>query len=725
MSPWLGLFLFLMCCIPTQATEVALVLSGGGARGISEVGVLQVLEEQHIPVSCVVGTSMGAIVGAAYASGMDPESMPEVLSAVDWSRMFASRSPRRFLPYAAKRDDWQTDFDFTLRLQGWRVLPPVHLINVQNIDMFFRQLVGYTPVMSFDHLPLPFRAIATDLNHGGTVAMDHGDLPLVMRASMTVPGAFPPVDYQGRLVVDGGLADNLPVDVGRQLCGQAVIAVDVTTPSEEDKQPGSILEVAQQVINQALQQNVRQQKASLKPGDVLIVPDLKAMGSFDFDETALLIQRGRLAAEAVLDQLRRYQVSEQEYRLWKAHRQARRVGVPRVSHVILSPLKRANAQIVMSQLDVHPGMNLNAAALQESIARIYAQGDFERVGYHLEKTDQGDDVMIDVKELPGNSLLRMGVQLTTNFDELSFFELNADLRKPWMNALGGEWRLQGQLGESQRAYAEFNQPLLTNGALFLAPDVYFQSLPRDVVVNGQRVTQLRNIDSGTALELGSALDKWGEWRGGVVERHITTAAGTDPQFAYLAGAYNGSGYRVQINLDQMDATSFPHSGWLLRGQGFASSQALGAQRSFRDLGLDVREALSWRGSTVLWRMRWGTSAGSHLPDPESYFLGGIMNLSAWRRDELTGNQLILGQINVYQQINALPAGVGKGVYAGLLMEEGGTSGNAQWSQQIAQQLHNSESIWLGADTLLGPLYLSVAQGDHDHKAAYLSWGVTY
>ncbi|NNM52619.1 MAG: patatin-like phospholipase family protein [Pseudomonadales bacterium] len=377
---WIGLSMLWWGQV--QAAGVALVLSGGGARGISEVGVLQVLEEHRIPVSCVVGTSMGAIVGAAYAAGMDPESMPAVLTGVDWYNMFANRSPRRFLPYGVKQDDWQTDFDFTLHLQGWSVLPPVHLINVQNIDMFFRQLVGYSPIMSFDDLPLPFRAIATDLNHGGMVVMDHGDLPLVMRASMTVPGAFPPVDYQGRLVVDGGLADNLPIDVGRHLCGQAVIAVDVTTPSVEDKQPGSILEVAQQVINQALQQNVRQQKASLQPIDTLIVPDLKGIGSFDFDQTALLIQRGRQAAEAALGQLRRYQVSEQDYRIWKEQWQSRIVQVPRVANVILSPLKRANTRIVMSQLDVHTGTALNMLALQESIARIYARGDFEHLSAH-------------------------------------------------------------------------------------------------------------------------------------------------------------------------------------------------------------------------------------------------------------------------------------------------------------------------------------------------------
>ena len=218
-----AIFLSSLAILSTaQATErpkVALVLSGGGARGIAHIGVLKVLEEARIPVDCVVGTSMGAIVGGAAATGMPPAEMEKRVLAADWDYVFGDKPKRQDVPYFRKRDDWQDYFDFTLTLRDYWPVAPRNLVGVHYITQFFRELTGGMSVEKFDQLPLPYRAIGADLENGKTVIMDHGDLPLVMRASMSVSGVFPPVPYENSLVVDGGIVKNMGVDVGRQLCG--------------------------------------------------------------------------------------------------------------------------------------------------------------------------------------------------------------------------------------------------------------------------------------------------------------------------------------------------------------------------------------------------------------------------------------------------------------------------------------------------------------------------
>src|ERR1700684_2600482 len=216
---------------PAPRPRICLVLSGGGARGMAHIGVLKVLEELRIPIDCIAGTSMGAVVGGLYASGMSAREIEATMRSVDWQEAFHDAPPRRDLAFRRKQDDRNFLVRLPLGLQHHKILLPKGFIQGQNLQETLRQLtLPFSNTTNFDQLPTPFRAVATDLESGEAVLLDRGDLSIAMRASMSAPGVFAPVDYRGRLLVDGGLAENLPINVARAMNADILIVSDVSFP---------------------------------------------------------------------------------------------------------------------------------------------------------------------------------------------------------------------------------------------------------------------------------------------------------------------------------------------------------------------------------------------------------------------------------------------------------------------------------------------------------------
>jgi len=273
--------------ILTTSPRIGLALSGGGARGIAHVGVLKVLEEMRVPISCVTGTSMGAIVGATFAAGRTPEEMEKLVLGADWDEVFRDKPPRDEIAVRRKVDDYKTLFapEFGVK-DGGLALPKGVLAGV-SIESFFRNLS--TPALGindFRKLPIPFLAVATDIETGQEVVLDHGSLAQVMRASMSVPGAMAPVEIDGRLLVDGFITNNLPIDHARELCADVIIAVNIGTPPLKRSELTSALSVVSQLSNFLGKDNVDKQLKGLTDKDVLITPDLGDISPGKFDRSA-------------------------------------------------------------------------------------------------------------------------------------------------------------------------------------------------------------------------------------------------------------------------------------------------------------------------------------------------------------------------------------------------------------------------------------------------------
>lgn len=722
------LLLTLACSVLTHAAErpkVALVLSGGGARGIAHVGVLKVLEEARVPVDCVVGTSMGAIVGGAAATGMTAAEMEQRVRGADWDYLFGDKPLRRDIPYLRKRDDGQDYFDFTLTLRHFWPVPPRNLVGVHYITQFFRELTGGLEVDRFDQLPIPYRAIAANIENGETVIMDQGDLPLVMRASMSVPGVFPPVSYKEQLVVDGGIVKNMGVDVGRRLCGDVVVAVNVSSPNAGKDKLESLFAVSEQTINIAVQKDMQAQIATLGARDVLITPDLSGLTSTDFNEARRMIAAGEAAARAALPGLRAMALTPEAYAAWRAGVDARKPQHRQIGRVEITPTRWVSKAVLKSLLDVRKGEPLDQEELHRRIDRIYARGDFVRLTYQLLPASEGSLLRIIPVEKDGRDFLRLGLKLNSDFSGDSGFGLKAGLRRTWLNDLGAEWQLQGEIGEARALRSEFFQPTVLNGAFFVAPWGEVRDDPRDVVINHDKVVGNRVKRVGGGVDFGSELDKWGEVRAFVKAEHVKWTSALETVFPLVGESYTQAGYGLRLVYDQLDNPRFPRSGNWVRIDAFTTDAGLGSDRRYRKVSLDWRRAFTWEPYTLFMTARGGSALGSVLPYAEEFQLGGPMNLSAYRPSELAGNTFFLTRVLGYRQVKEMPPALGGGVYLGLLAEAGNASPDSEWRSALFRQPAWSVGGVVAADTRLGPLYLTLAQGEGGRRSASLTLGISY
>lgn len=281
--------------------KIGLVLSGGGARGAAHVGVLKVLEQNHIPVDYIAGTSFGAIVGGLYAAGYSAAELEEILANIDWKNSLSGRASREESSFRRKQDDNGFLIKFKIGIKDGKLKLPSGLITPNNLRLTLQDLINeVVNVDDFDDLKIPFRAVATDLETGGAVVLDHGSLASAIVASMAVPALFPPVEYEGRLLVDGGVSNNVPVDVAREMGADIVIVVDISTPMMKKDDIESFTKVIDQLMLIMTNQNTAVQLASLSEKDILIRPDLDDIGFADFERALEAIPRGEESAQRVL-----------------------------------------------------------------------------------------------------------------------------------------------------------------------------------------------------------------------------------------------------------------------------------------------------------------------------------------------------------------------------------------------------------------------------------------
>src|SRR6202166_3396979 len=296
---------------PLLRPRICVVLSGGGARGIAHIGVLKVLEDLKIPIDCIAGTSMGAVVGGLYASGMSARDIESTMRSVDWQEAFRDAPPRRDLAFRRKQDDRNFLVRLPLGLKHGQILLPKGFIQGQKLQETLRQLtLPFSNSTNFDLLPTPFRAVATDLETGNAVVMDKGDLAIAMRASMSAPGVFAPVESNGRLLVDAGLAENLPVNVARAMHADILIVSDVSFPLQPRDALDSALSITNQMIAILVRKDSDRQRASLTPQDILIEPNLGTATATDFTTPGAIIAGGEHAARPAIAKLSAYGVGD-------------------------------------------------------------------------------------------------------------------------------------------------------------------------------------------------------------------------------------------------------------------------------------------------------------------------------------------------------------------------------------------------------------------------------
>ena len=698
-----------------EPSRTCLVLSGGGARGFAHVGVLKALEEHGVRVDCITGTSMGAIVGGLYAGGMNAAQLEKLVLHTNWEAMFSERPPRQELSLRRKEEDFRFPLPFEIGLRDWKFGLPRGAFATSGLELELKDLTAHLPEdIAFDRLPIPFRAVATDLESGEIKVFARGPLRLAMRASMSVPGAFAPTELDGRLYGDGGLVKNLPVDLARSLGATRVIAVNIGTPLSPRSELASFVGVTRQMINILTEQNVREQLARLRDHeDLLISPDLGEIGATDFKRGAEAIERGYRAAQSVAGRLAAFAQTGAR------PRPAPPTSAPdpeRIDFVRFKAMEFADPEVLAASLDTQPGQTFDRARLHADLARLQGRGDFERLDYAIITERDRKGVLIEATEKSwGPNYLRFGLTASTDFRGDGSFNLRLGHVRTWVNSLGAEWRNEAQIGRTRRLRSEFYQPLAAANWLYLDAHAEHERSLIDAYAAGVRVAQFDRAISRVGLDLGAPVGKWGEGRLGLTAAHILA----EPSVGIFPATYKAreAGYTASLVYDQLDSVNFPREGSRVKLSVLAASNALGSDASYLQTQFEAQKAFTLGANTINLALLAGGYGADDKTGGIGFSLGGFQQLSGFRNDEFRGNYLALGRVVAYRLIGTLPA-LGRAVYLGGSLE----AGNVWATRGEVRELKTAASIFLGADTPLGPFYLAYGRGTGGATAVYMFLG---
>ncbi len=445
----------------TVRPRVGLVLGGGGARGAAHIGVLEELERLRIPVDCVAGTSMGALVAGAWGAGLSPAALRAEMGKANWNELFQDNPGFDDIDLRTKRLSRRYLSASETGITPHGVVTPPGVLSGQKIKLFFNRLVqSDVNERMLEQLPLPVSIVATDIGNGERVVFRDGSLTQAMRASMSVPGLMTPVEYRGRKLVDGGLVDNLPVQEVRERCdAQVVIAVNVGTPPLKASEISGLLSVSTQMVAILTEQNVTRSLALLKPADIYIKPDLEGVSAGDFDRSAEAADRG-LAATKLALQLQKLSVDAETYATWRNRWQQPADKPAMVDAIEITGLHTVNTAAVSRHIEQMPGTPLDVATLNRDLLRAYGDGYFERVDYSMTRDGERNVLRImPVEKSWGPDYLRLGLNLNSSVTGQSSFSVRAAYQKTWLNALGGELLYSAELGTNTGLGVDYYQPL--------------------------------------------------------------------------------------------------------------------------------------------------------------------------------------------------------------------------------------------------------------------------
>jgi NTE family protein len=719
---------------PAARPRICLVLSGGGARGMAHIGVLKVLEDLKIPVDCIAGTSMGAIVGGLYASGMTARAIDATMRSVDWQEAFHDAPPRRDLAFRRKQDDRNFLVKLPLGLKHGKILLPKGFIQGQKLQETLRQLtLPFNNSTDFDLLPTPFRAVATDLETGNAVLMDKGDLAIAMRASMSAPGVFAPVELNGRLLVDGGLAENLPINVARAMHADILIVSDVSFPLQPRAGLDSALSISNQMLAILVRKDSDIQRATLTAQDILIEPDLGSATATEFTAPNSFIARGEEAARRTLAKLEALGVGDQAYKDYLARRATREPGLPPIQFVRVDEQSKRYEKTILAEMQPLVGRPLDADQVGKRITELYGLGNFETLDYSLVEqgpgAGAGEESGLEVRARRkswGPNYLRFGLNLEDDFQGNSRYNAAARFVITEINELGAELLTDVQIGSDPKIVGEFYQPLDASRTWFVAPSARVEARDLAIYTKDLEVADFRDREVEGDIDIGRNLGNWGEIRAGLHRTNgLTHVRFGDP--GLVEQQYNNGELFFKFSYDRLDNVHFPRDGQTFSLQWDANRTDLGADIASDKVQADWLMARSnGRNTLLLW-----TSAGSTLDGayksidlPEFYSLGGFFNLSGLAPQSLIGPHYAIARAIYFRKIGRGGEGFFEfPAYIGMSLELGNT-----WEHRgdiSYASARKDASLFLAFDTFLGPVYLGSGYDTGGTAAFYLFLGRTF
>lgn len=715
--------LFLMAASPVVAQEderprIGLALSGGGARGAAHVGVLKVLEELQVPIDAIAGTSMGSIVGGLYAAGYSADEIDEILTSLDWDDLLEDQTAYRDLAFRRKEDQrrYLMDLEVGFSKRGFKL--PTGLRSGQKLGhLLNRYFLPVAHVNHFDDLPIPFRAVAADIETGSAVVLEDGQLATAIRASMSIPAVLTPVDLNGQLLVDGGIAINMPADLVREMGVDLVIAVDVSDHLATREELRNLFSISDQTLTLLSRKNVEEEIERLQENDILIVPDVQDWSPAAFNEARGIIDAGEAAARAQVDTLQALATP----------RDAQRFSVPPVvppaiDFIRVEGNERLHGRAILRALQVEPGDALDLDALSDNLARVFGLGVFEQARYEVVREGDETGLVLHVREKSwGPTYLRLGLEFESDLKGDASFTGLINVTRTLLNPRGGEWRNELRIGRDQAIFTELYQPLEFGGRFFLAPQAESSTDTQPIFEDGQRLAEIRVDEVEAGVDLGARLGRDGELRVGIVASEAKTRTSTGVLGNGQSGErVNRSGFRFRFLSDSTDNPAIPRRGALVEGELFLAREGLGADLDYERL--QVRAGFFGHRGPHTWfgGLEGGSNLGSEIPFFDQFRFGGLLSLGGFAEDELRAPRYAIGRLGYHFQLVDRIPGLGSGVFAGVVLE---TGDRWQINEDVDfNDLTTSATLFATVETFFGPLAAGYGWSEDGRDSFYLSLG---
>lgn len=721
------LLVLLAVCVSSLAQaegeRIGLVLGGGGARGAAHIGVLKVLERERIPIHAITGTSVGSIVGGLYAAGYSPDEIEQAIGSIDWIDIFHDDTARRERPMRQKETDIGIVANLEVGLEDGNLRFPTTLVRGQKLGLWLRRMfLGRGQVESFNDLPIPFRCVATDIGEVKPVVFQSGDLALAVRASMAVPGAFAPVKHEGKVLVDGGIVNNLPIDVARQMGVDRLIVVDVGQPLAPSESVHSGVQVLLQMVNGMMRDRSQQSLSKMSSRDVLLRPELGLLTGASFQQAIEGVDAGETAAVAAVEQLREMSVSEAEYQAWQRTQRESYSPPATVAFVEVETSQSATAEFVHDRISAKSGQPLDLKQLENDITGSFGRGTYESISYHMDTDEQGRTGVriVPVDASIGRTLFRAGLQIDDDFAGNSDYQLNVEARVTSLTEKGGEWRTLVGLGRVLSLGTDVYLPFAERGNWFVAPSIEYSALNQPLVSESNTVAQYRLTTYGGAFKIGRDIGD----RLQLSTLLVRSRARADlkiglPEFA-VPGSEDVGGVELGILWDSLDNVRFPRHGMRTEITYTMFDTALDSDRDGNLLRASFDKAYSFGRNTVMLGGRASLSSNETGALQTLSTLGGLTFLSGLSERELIGTQMVFFRGIYYRRLTQQSLLFDLPVYLAGSLEAGNT-----WldrKEVSTGDLIKAGSLFLGLDLPIGPLQLGYGRTFDGRDAVYLSFG---
>lgn len=737
MRQLLASIILCLCVNPSLAAErlkIGVVLSGGGAKGAAHVGVLKILEEHNIPVDYIAGTSIGAYVAGMYSLGYSASEVEAIMMGVNWDSGYSDTIPRNILSYRDKQLRDRYNIPLNIGYNEGQVRAPSGLLRGQTMSQLLRQSTDLVQQFGhFDDLAIPYRAVATDLETSLPVVISHGSMVKAMQASATVPGALQPAQIEGKLLVDGGIANNMPVDVVKAMGADIIIAVDIGSPLVKKDKLDSTIAVLDQLSNFLTNASTEKQKQLLTDKDVLIRPAIDALSTTDFTIMPLALTLGKEAANGQLYKLSSMSVSPEEYAAYVEAKKAKgKLLMADVRHpineIVFENQSKVSLNLLTETLDIKPGQAVSKDELNEALKRIYSLNKFERVDAEFVEGEDGRILTVTTKAKSwGPNYFQLGFNWEDDFNSESAISFDMAYTMTDLTFNGGEWRNEVKLGIEKLFATEFYQPLDRDQQFFSRARYQYDTRDWDLYDNNSRIL---TFDKKThTIELGIGYNYTLQ---GMIELGLVAEKGSIVNDVWLTQDLDFSSYGAyfRFGYDSLDSISFPTSGnrvtlnVYVRNEDFNDSIDDNQNQFSVQIEADWKGALSVGNHAFVGKASIATNNNDGVNTLHLSELGGFLNLSGYHKDSIMGAHKVFGAFIYQYDLGRDALGMTDyPLYLGWSLEAGNV-----WDERTDVTLTDliyASSLYIGTDTSMGPAALGFGITDLGDKSFYLFVGKNF